>query len=168
MHIHNSNNSIPEIHPAADELAMGICLYQQQKANKFHLESEQITYTASTSTRHQAAGRAYPWCWMLDTVMWAPGTLAARIVPTPQHQLQLQHTQQEEKCRAYTHSHTPHISYIYRMPGFRSRTRLQYTRHCFYCLRLLLLVLASHSSALSQYPPCKETVTETVLKLGLM
>ena len=119
MHIHNSNNSIPEIHPAADELAMGICLYQQQKANKFHLESEQITYTASTSTRHQAAGRAYPWCWMLDTVMWAPGTLAARIVPTPQHQLQ--HTQQEEKCRAYTHSHTPHISYIYRMPGFRSR-----------------------------------------------
>merc|ERR1719410_2479193 len=111
MHFHNSNNSIPEIHPAADELAMGICLYQQQKANKFHLESEQITYTASTSTRHQAAGRAYPWCWMLDTVMWALGTLAARIVPTPQHQPQLQHTQQEEKCREYTHSHTPHISY---------------------------------------------------------
>ena len=127
------------------------------KSYKFHLESEQITYTASTGTRHQAAGRAYPWCWMLDTVMWAPGTLAARIVPTPQHQLQ--HTQQEQQCRAHTQLSA----------GVRSTTRLQSTRHCFYCLCLLLLalVLASHSSPLSQYPPCKETVTETVLKLGL-
>ena len=64
MHIHNSNNSIPEIHPAADELAMGICLYQQQKANKFHLESEQITYTASTSTRQRAGPILGAGCWI--------------------------------------------------------------------------------------------------------
>ena len=37
MKIDNSNNSIPEIHAAADELAMGICLCQQQKATSFTL-----------------------------------------------------------------------------------------------------------------------------------
>ena len=111
MHFHNSNNSIPEIHPAADELAMGICLYQQQKANKFHLESEQITYTASTSTstRQRAgpilgAGCWIPWCGHREP--WRQGLSRHRNTSSSSS------TPSRKKSVEHTHTHTHHTSVI--------------------------------------------------------
>lgn len=156
MKIDNSNNSIPEIHAAADELAMGICLCQQQKATSFTLnQNRSPTRPARAPGTRQRPGLSL----VLDAGYRDVGTGNLGGKDCPDTATQLQHTQQEQQCRAHTQLSA----------GVRSTTRLQSTRHCFYCLCLLLLVLvlASHSSPLSQYPPCKETVTETVLKLGL-
>ena len=99
MKIDNSNNSIPEIHAAADELAMGICLCQQQKATSFTLnQNRSPTRPARVPGTRQRPGLSL----VLDAGYRDVGTGNLGGKDCPDTATQLQHTQQEQQCRAHT------------------------------------------------------------------